>query len=132
MRLDQAASIGESCLLHRFHHVDFIHFFDLEPVKKMLSTRIRRQQLVQVFSRGLLQKSVKGALDGAQKNHILVVTHLPQLPSIGWSSPEPNQAGIPHRANLEKRDVHDEASVRQFSETTFVTSIGQNTMPLAL
>ena len=68
----------------------------------MLSTRIGRQQLVQVFSRGLLQKSVQGALDGAQKNHILVVTHLPQLPSIGWSSPEPNQAGIPHRANLDQ------------------------------
>jgi hypothetical protein len=118
--------------LNSFHDIDFIHFFDLKSVEEMLSTRIRRQQLVQVFSRGLFQKSVEGALDGAQKNHVLVVTHLPRLPSIGWSPPEPNQAGIPHRANLEKRDVHDEASVRQFSETTFVTSIGQNTMPLAL
>jgi hypothetical protein len=97
----------------------------------MLSTRIGGQQLVQVFSRGLLQKSVEGAPDGAQKNHLLVVTHLPQLPSIGWSSPEPNHAGIPHRTDLENKDGKDEASARQFDETTFMASIRQNTKPLA-
>ena len=69
----------------------------------MLSTHIRRQQLVQVFSRSLFQKSVEGALDGAQKNHVLVVTHLPRLPSIGWSPPEPNDVGIPHSQILRTR-----------------------------
>ncbi|WP_198002341.1 hypothetical protein [Synechococcus sp. BL107] len=80
---DEAASVDRDCLLNSFHDIDFIHFFDLKSVEEMLSTRIRRQQLVQVFSRGLFQKSVEGALDGAQKNHVLVVTHLPRLPSIG-------------------------------------------------
>jgi hypothetical protein len=36
-----AASIVEACVLNSFHHIDFIHFFDLKSVEKMLTARIR-------------------------------------------------------------------------------------------